>query len=121
MKKLLIITLLSISILSCKKDYLIPESEIPDWLKSQIKVSEQKIKEDPSKMPAYGAWVRFNWKNDYYFEYSNPLSSYIGGPISFDGDTLKISDPLLMDYSKEKCCMRYVWKGPGFKDYFSPY
>ena len=119
MKKLIPILLLSIAAISCEKDNLIPASEIPDWLKDQIKISEQKIKEDPSKMPAYGGWVRFNWKGDHYFEYSNPLSSSIGFPISFDRDTLRISDPSLADYTKEKCCMRYVWKGPGFNEYFS--
>lgn len=121
MNKTITLILFCITVISCEKDYLIPANEIPDWLKEQIKISEQKIKDDPSIMPAYGSWVRFNWKNEHYFEYSNPLSSSIGLPISFHGDTLKIFNPTVADYTKEKCCMRYVWKGPGFNEYLSPH
>jgi hypothetical protein len=118
MKKAIFIFSVSFAILSCEKDYLIPKKDIPDWLRTQIEILDQKIKDDPSKMSSFGAWIRFEWKNDYYFEYSNPLSSYIGGPISFQGDTLNIfTDPLAMDYSKDKCCKRYVWKGPKYKEY----
>jgi len=114
MKKLLIFTLLAISTLSCEKNNLFPESEIPDWLKTQIEISEQQIQENPGKMPAFGAWVRFIWKTDCYFEYYNPVSSLLYEPISFDGVTLKFTDPKTTDYHKEKCCMRYVWKGPNY-------
>lgn len=118
MKKVLFLVSIAIAILSCEKDYLIPKRQIPDWLKDQIEVLDQKIKEDPSKMSSYGAWTRYEWRNDYYFEYFNPLSSYIGGPISFSGDTLNIfTGPLIMDYTNEKCCKQYVWKGPKYTEF----
>jgi len=118
MKKLLVIILFSISTLSCEKNYLIPEKEIPDWLKSEIKVSEQRIQDNPKCLSAWGAWTRSEWQNEYYFEYINPLSSFLCGPISQKGDTLNIyTGTAYLDYGKERCCTHYVWKGPLFKEF----
>ena len=112
MKKLLIILLVSISTLSCEKDNLIPKKDIPDWLKENIKGLEQEIEEDPTTYLAYCYWVRFEWKNNFYFEFINPISSSFPIPKDMNGELLSIhTDPLYSEYPIEKCCMRYVWKG----------
>jgi len=117
MKNAIIIILVALAMLSCEKDYLIPRKDIPDWLKDQIEISDQQIKDNPKMMASYGGWMRYKWENDYYFEYSNILSSYIGGPITFQGDTLQLTDPRAIDYAKNRCCKQYVWKGPKYKEY----
>lgn len=114
MKKLLIpLILVSISTLSCEKDNLIPKKDIPDWLKENIKALEQEIKADPTTILSYSSWVRYEWKNNYYFEFINPISSSFPIPKTISGEMLNIyTDPLAIEYPNEKCCMRYVWKGP---------
>jgi len=114
MKKLIIVMLLSISTLSCEKDKSLLIKDIPDWLKKQISRLEQEIKTDPGTLAAYTAWVRFEWKNDYFFEYINPPSSFMQGPFFIDGKILSLADPGYADFDKEKCCMQYVWKGLKF-------
>lgn len=118
MKNPIILISFALVMLSCEKDYLIPKEDIPDWLKTRIEISDKLLKDKPKAMDAYGAWIRYEWENDYYFEYSNILSSYIGGPITFQGDTLGyITDPRVMDYAQNRCCKQYVWKGPRFKEF----
>jgi hypothetical protein len=112
MKKFLFILLLSISAMSCEKDEFISNKDIPDWLKTQISGLEQEIKADPTTLQAYTAWVRYEWKKEYYFEYINPPSSFHPLPNCMDGKNL---DSVVWDiYEKEKCCMKYVWKGPKY-------
>jgi hypothetical protein len=114
-KKLLLLFIFSSIFLSCEKDYLIPEREVPEWLKARINQDEQKIKDSPKSMCSYGAWLRYKWQNDYYFEYYNMLSSSSPIAVSFDRDTLHIMpNDMNTDYCKEKCCKRYVWKAPHY-------
>jgi hypothetical protein len=122
MRNLIVIFILSIFLFSCKKNndkgYLLPDNEIPGWLKTQITKDEQKIQDSPQYMTSYGAWLRYNWQNVYYFEYHNPVSSSSPIPISFNGDTLHIfANDINTDYCKEKCCNVYVWKAPRFMDF----
>jgi len=42
-------------------------------LKADIKLQEQIIKDSPQLMNAYGGWLRYDWQNEYYFEYHNSL------------------------------------------------
>jgi hypothetical protein len=118
MKKIALMFLFSLMFFSCKKDKLIPENEIPDWLKTKISQDEQTNQNNPKYMTTYGVWLRYKWGNDNYFEYHNMVSSTFTKPISFNQDTL----PFLYvdgntDYYKEKCCRQYVWKGPRYKEY----
>jgi hypothetical protein len=122
MRKLIWIFIFSLLLFSCKKDnekgYLLPASEIPEWLKTQIQKDEQKIQDSPKYMTSYGSWIRYTWKNIYYFEYHNPVSSSSPIPITFDGDTIHIfANDINTDYFKGKCCNVYVWKAPKFMDY----
>jgi hypothetical protein len=105
-------------IISCEKDSLVPENEIPGWLKTIIIQDEQIIKDSPKFMTAYGCWLRYTWQNEFYFEYHNVLSSSSPRAVSFEGDTLHIwANDINTDYCKGKCCRRYVWKAPKYKEY----
>jgi hypothetical protein len=117
MKKISLMLVLSIIFFSCEKDYLIPDKEVPEWLKTKINQDEQIIRDSPQLMNAYGAWLRYKWQSEDYFEYHNELSSSLPQPISEKGDTLNfyVTDSTT-DYYKEKCCKQYVWKAPEYKD-----
>jgi len=65
MKKLALLIGFSFIFFSCEKDYLIPENEVPDWLKAKIKQDEQKIVDSPKSLVLYGCWFRYNWQNDF--------------------------------------------------------
>jgi hypothetical protein len=118
MKKLALLLFISVMFVSCEKDYLISNKDVPDWLKADIKHQEQVIKESPQLMNAYGGWLRYDWQNEYYFEYHNVLSESLPQPISTKGDTLHIlANDVNTDYYKEKCCKTFVWKAPKYKEY----
>jgi hypothetical protein len=107
--------LLFILLSSCEKEYLVPESELPEWLKDTIEEQVQSIQENPKGMAAMGAWKRAKWNRVYYYEYHNPLLSSMPRPISHSGDTLGIwVGDIDTDYYKKKCCIAWVWKGPEF-------
>jgi len=111
MRKLVLLFTFSLIFFSCEKDYLIP-----------IKQEEQIIKESPHLMNAYGAWLRYKWQNEYYFEYHNFLSSSSSIPVKANGDSLNIhTDDINTDYCKEKCCKQFVWKAPKYKDYYEDF
>jgi hypothetical protein len=118
MKKLVLMFSFTLMFISCEKDYLVPEKEVPDWLKTKISQDEQAIKDSPKYMTSYGCWLRYSWQNEYYFEYHNVVSSSSPRAISFKGDTLHIwANDINTDYCKEKCCKQYVWKAPKYKEY----
>jgi uncharacterized protein YcfL len=67
MKKLALLLFISIMFVTCEKDYLISNKDVPDWLKADIKLQEQIIKDSPQLMNAYGGWLRYDCQNEYYF------------------------------------------------------
>ncbi|HLP74143.1 MAG TPA: hypothetical protein VK155_14655 [Bacteroidales bacterium] len=119
MKKVLVVFLFSALFFSCEKDndYLIPSREVPEWLKSDITRQEQIIKDSPQLMNAYGAWLRYQWGNEFYFEYHNDLSSSSPRATSYDRKTIIPVWDVNTDYYNEKCCKVYVWKAPNARDY----
>ncbi|MBK9389187.1 MAG: hypothetical protein IPN68_02975 [Bacteroidetes bacterium] len=117
MKHYLLTIPLLIFLVSCEKssDYLIPESEVPEWLKTSIAQDKKTLESDPRSSLNISAWIRTEYKGDYYFEFINLLSS--AGPRTYksDGTEFMYTDNGFMDYQSGKCCKKYVWKGP---DYF---
>jgi len=118
-KKILPCILLACLLCSCEKDYLVPESELPQWLKTSIKQDEKAIEENLKGGAALGAWIRTRWDEAYFYEYHNLLLSSMPRPISHGGDTLDLwVGDIHTDYHKEKCCVVYVWKGPDYIEIF---
>jgi hypothetical protein len=118
MKRIALIFFVSIILFSCEKDYLIPNREVPKWLKTQIIQDEQKIKDNPSLCLNYGGWLRYEWQNEYYFEYHCSCSSSSPKLLTEKGKPLYISVwDKNTDYYKEKCCKQYVWKAPNYKEW----
>jgi hypothetical protein len=118
MRKIALMIVFSLIFFSCEKNSLVPENEIPDWLKTRISQDELKIQENPKYMTSWGAWIRYKWQNEYYFEYHNVVSSSSPRAISTKGDTLKIwANDINTDYYKEKCCKAFVWKAPKYREY----
>jgi len=117
MKKTSLMFLFSLFLFSCEKDYLIPDKEVPGWLKSKIIQDAQIMDDNPSSCLYYGAWLRYSWKDEFYFEYHCSCSSSSPRAISTLGDTLHISaNDVTTDYYKEKCCRQLVWKAPKYED-----
>jgi hypothetical protein len=117
MKKMTLLFAIFLLLNSCEKDYLVPKKEVPEWLRTEISKQEQIIKDSPQLMNSYGAWKRYQWQNEYYFEYWNFLSS--SSPIlrSQNGDIVPVNPwDTTSDYYKEKCCKHYIWKAPKFSD-----
>ena len=119
MKRILIVFFFSLLLFSCEKTLPdVPDNEIPAWLKTRISLDEQIIQDNPKYMASWGAWIRYKWQNDYYFEYYNILSSTTIVPISEMGDSLnKSANEINMKYYNEKCCRQYVWRAPNYKEY----
>ena len=117
MKKTFLLFAIILFCSSCEKDYLIPDSEVPDWLKDKISQDEATIKSDPKLMPNYGAWIRYEFQGEKYYEYDNPLSSMSRNPYSGTGDRINTTIAPFTDYWNNKCCEAYVWKAPNYKKY----
>lgn len=117
MKKITFLFLLSFFLYSCEKDYLVPKSEVPDWLKTEISKAEKTIKESPAGLTSYSAWIRYQWQNEYYFEYNAGASSSSPKAISATQDTLRLNPwDTTTDYFKERCCRQIIWKGPKYSE-----
>ena len=75
MKKIALMLFCALVLFSCEKDFLIPGNEVPEWLKSKIEQDEQMMIDHPSSCLYYGAWLRYRWQDEYYFEYHCSCSS----------------------------------------------
>jgi hypothetical protein len=115
MKNIYFLFALSILFFSCEKDdYLIPNEEVPEWLKERISEDEATIKSDPKLMPNYGAWIRYEFQGAYYYEYDNYLSSLSRNPYSQEGVRVDLTIAAFTDYQTDKCCKKFVWKAPSY-------
>ena len=114
MKKLFVVFSFAVFLLACEKDNTFSESDIPDWLKSKISESEEIIESNPNSVASITAWLRFKYNGVYYYEFENPLSSAYREVYTSDGTPLISTDPIFFDYQFDKCCRKYVWKGPSY-------
>ncbi len=113
MKKLALILCCCFILVSCEKQYLIPERKLPGWLKESIEADIKEIENDAGSWKSLGSWNRTEWNNEYYYEYHNMLSSRMYAPISHNNDTLHFQyDGTTVPYYDEKCCEVLVWEGP---------
>jgi hypothetical protein len=117
MRKIALMLFTSVMFISCEKGYLIPDKEVPEWLKLRINSDEQMMNDYPSSCLYYGAWLRYIWQDEYYFEYHCSCSSSSPRAISVNGDTLHVlANDVNTDYYKGKCCRQLVWKAPKYED-----
>jgi hypothetical protein len=115
MKKILLLLLVAVFAFSCQKDEPITSTEVPGWLQTKIAQDEATIKADPKLMQNYGAWIRYEFNGDIYFEYDNPLSSLSRNPYSREGESVNTSQAPFTNYWTEKCCEHIVWKAPKYQ------
>ena len=116
MKKALFLFTVTFLCFSCEKDFLIPRNKVPDWLKEKISQDEATIKSDPKLMPNYGAWLRYEFQGEKYYEYDNPLSSLSRNPYSHDGVRINTTIAPFTDYWNDKCCEKFIWKAPSYNE-----
>ena len=117
MKKLLFLFSLVLIMISCVKTQK-SDSDVPSWLQQKITHDEEIIKSDPQSGLDIAAWIRYEYKGEYYYEYLNLLSS--AGPKTYknDGTEISFNATNYSDYQSEKCCRYYVWKGKSYIDIF---
>ena len=117
MKKTFVLIVLSLCIFSCEKDNLVSGDEVPEWLKVRIAQDEVEIKRNPQSGLDIGAWIRYKYLSNYYFEYHNLLSS-AGPPIyDYNGVIIMLDQEPYLNYYDDKCCKQFVWKGPSYIEY----
>ncbi len=106
-------------LISCERQYLLPSDEVPGWLKTRIAEIEDEIRANPRSGLDIGAWVRYEYQDQYYFEWHNPLSSSFPPIYDFDGDMMTFSWDSNDEYQKDKCCKKYIWKGSAWNNNFN--
>jgi len=112
MKKVIIPFVLSLILFSCEKDKPVAD-DIPAWLKVRIAEDESKIEADSSSGLDIAAWIRYEYRGSFYYEYHNMLSS--SGPKVYNSKGDQINYGIsYMDYLADKCCKKYIWKGPAY-------
>ena len=104
MRKLFVVFSLAI-LISCEKDKLISDSDIPGWLKNKIPESEELIESNPNSIASITAWLQFKYDGEYYFEFDNPISSSTHEVYRSDGTMLSVSDNLFFEYSRSSSCL----------------
>ena len=117
MKITFLLCIVTILCFSCGKEYLIPENEVPEWLKERISADEEIIKSEPKLMQNYGAWFRYKFKGDYYYEYDNPLTSLYIDAYSHAGERINLTVVPLDAYREKKCCEKLVWEAPNYRKF----
>jgi len=121
MKKLLILLILSLFIVSCEKEKLndtfVPASEIPGWLKEKITTEQIAALSGQYSSLEVSAWIRYKFEGNYFFEYNNLLSSTFPPIYNFDGLIITTEQEPYLDYHSKKCCKRFVWKGSSYIDF----
>lgn len=110
MKKVFILLLFSLFLTSCEKDYLVPNKEVPQWLKDRI----AKDQKDPNSFSDISAWIRYEYKDKYYYEYNLMTSSQYPPVYTDDGQLFSQTKDSYIDYMNTKCCKKYIWKGKSY-------
>jgi hypothetical protein len=124
MKKSLILIILTLLFLgSCKKkenseiSYLVPRSEVPVWLIEIIEETEATMTSENRPDLEIGAWLRYKYKKEFYFEYYNALMSSFPPIYNYEGERVMLDQEDFQKYSENKCCRQFVWKGSSYIDF----
>ena len=114
MRKFLVLFTFLALFSACAKDKDTAE-ELPAWLKERIAGDEKEIASDPQSGLDLGAWLKYSYDDQVYYEYHNLLMSSLPKVYHSDGTEVSFNQNEYTDYQKGKCCKQFVWKG---KSYF---
>ncbi|PKP33995.1 MAG: hypothetical protein CVU00_08765 [Bacteroidetes bacterium HGW-Bacteroidetes-17] len=123
MKKPLILLVLSLILISCEKkkdiqiENLVPQSEIPVWLKEKITADIIASKTNQYSSIEISAWIRYKYEGNYFFENHNLLSSSFPPVYNFQGSIVPLNEDPYLNYQNNKCCKQFVWKGSSYIDF----
>jgi hypothetical protein len=114
MKRIFLVFLLGLIIISCEKEQFLQDTDIPLWLRDKIAHDEEIIRTNSQSGLDIAAWIRYEYDGNYYFEYLNLLSS--AGPSTYDNDGNLVSFNLAsyQTYFTKRCCKKYIWRGPSY-------
>ena len=120
MKNLFALLLLTFILTSCEKwpDFLVPDSDVPKWLKERIADDVKTIESNPQSGLNFAAWIRYSYNDKYFYEYVNLISS--AGPKTYnsDGTEFMYTENNYTDYQSNKYCLTYIWQGPSYIDIY---
>ena len=109
MKRIIFIGMILLIGFGCEKSiqepgYQVPTEQVPEWLK--LKITDEAASDN------LGAWIRYEFQGEVYFEYSNLVSSSFPDLYSEIGALNPFSDTdIWQDYMADKCCAQYIWRG----------
>lgn len=113
MKRVILLLLPVIMLVACEKQNLVPSGEVPPWLRDMIREAEAGISSPPMFATDMGAWVRYRYEGNDYYEWRNPIMSSF--PPVYNRAGFKLTEQsVYIPYQNGKCCMKYVWKGSSF-------
>jgi hypothetical protein len=113
MKRVILLLLPVIMLTSCEKQNLLPSGDIPPWLKEMIREAEAGESSPPMFASDMGAWVRYRYEGNYFFEWLNPIMSSL--PPVYTREGLQVMDQsVYIPYQNGKRGKKYVWKGSSF-------
>lgn len=115
MKKIMLFLLPVMMLVSCEKNYLVPDDEVPAWLKDRIAEIEKEIQSNPKSPLDICAWIRYTYEGDYYYEFINLLSSSWPHLYNHKGELINSSFEF-DKYWEKKCCKQFIWKGSDYID-----
>lgn len=118
MKIIYFVLLLILFVSACKKDNTLSQDEIPNWLKERILEDEEFIASNPQSGLDIACWLRYEYSNNYYFEYVNLLRSSLPPVYDYEGNEINAYLEIDSDYLKKRCCKLYVWRGPSYVDLY---
>jgi hypothetical protein len=104
-----VVTLMS----SCKKDFE-PLDTIPPWLKQSIARDMTIIWQSPHLVNNYGAWYKYVYMGEPYYQYENPLSSSWPQVFDVEGDRVNVFEEPHDQYFNMRCCKKLIWKAPRY-------
>ncbi len=116
MKEISILFIVLVCAIACGKSDMVDPEEIPQWLKTEIQNMESEMFEDPHSMHHNAAWIRYTYKNNFYYEYYSPLMSSFPKPYDESRAHAFLDPSMLETYRSERKNKKYVWKGPRFTD-----
>jgi hypothetical protein len=114
MKRVLLLLLPVMMLTACEKKDLVPSGDVPVWLREIIREAESGENTSSIYATDIGAWIRYKYEGNYYYEWINPIMSSFPPVYDNDGRLFPMDQDKYASYQNGKCCKKYVWKGSAF-------